>query len=462
MSKIKYRIKIDGKHYQGLKEISKKTGINEGVLNSRIQKGYSLEKAISFPIRKKISINIEGKEYFGWTEISKKIGISDSLLRLRVTKLGWSLEEAVKLPANVIKTSSKKILFRGITYRSQEEFTSKISKESPFSKTTLKIKLAKLKIENPNYTEKDLEDLVFGKNKIIDNGGFLYLISSKITGKQYVGITIRNIEERWKAHKSECNDDRIQSPLKNEMRKFGHENFIIEVIAKVTNSKQLKKLEKEEITSRNTIFPHGLNANIGGTLGARDTETFEFEGTEYRSLTDLARDRGIEPGTLRRRLNQYGMSLEEAVYFEKDLSFEWNGKNYINIISFCKEMNLSYQRFISLRHAGYTLDEIVQRLKEDASCPVCGSKFKKKSSIHKFCSSECKWKWKYKNPKKEEGRCSSNGNRRAIKYQDKEYLSVSEFCRLFNLNRSAFSRFLIKTKYNVEEALNYYKNRKSK
>lgn len=341
--------------------------------------------------KNKIKISIDNKDYLGWTEISKKVGISDSLLRARINKLGWSISDAIK-PVGKIKKHNKSIFFRGTKYTNQEKFIDSIANESRFSKTTIKIKLAKLNKIKTNKSEKDIEKIVFGNNKFIDNGGYLYQIKSIKSGKEYIGITIRNIKNRWKAHISESNDKTIQSPLKNEIRRYGSKNFKIAVIKKSKNIAILKKLENSEIKKRNTLFPNGLNSNLGGTLGAIDKKTFKFENKEYYSLNDLARERNIKYGTLKQRINNYGMSIKKAVYFNKDNSVEYKGKVFKDLKDFSNFLNLEYSRVISLRNYKYTLPEIVKRLKILNKCPICGNKFMKKNVAHKFCSEKCKWK----------------------------------------------------------------------
>ena len=406
--------------------------------------------------RKDIKVFIDGKEYVGWRSISEKTGIDETLLRARVTRLDWSLSDAVNTPTSEVGKTGKSISFQGTDFPTQEEFATVVANQSPFSKNTLKTKLGKLRKQNPDFTEQDLENLVFGKNEIKDEGGFVYLVTSLKTGKQYIGITIRPIKERWKAHQIECSDDRIQSPLKAEMREYGFENFTIEEVGHTDDSKSLKELETKEIMKRNTVFPNGLNSNIGGTLGARDVEVFEFEGVEYRSLSDLARKKGIEPSTLNQRINSYGMNLKDAVYFENDTSVEWKGKTYNNLQAFCDALNLDYRRVISLRASNYSMSEIVERLTQSIQCPICGSMFKRKSSLHKFCSEKCKWKNKARN----KGKTSGSGNKRIIIHKGKTYPSVSNFCKKLRLERSAFNKSLIKFDGNVEDALKHYNNRK--
>ena len=52
------------------------------------------------------------------------------------------------------------------------------------------------------------------------------------------------------------------------------------------------------------------------------------------------------------------------------------------------------------------------------------------------------------------------GNKRKLEFEGKEYPSVSNFCKEYSLDRSAFSKSLIKFDGNVENALEHYKNRK--
>ena len=458
------KIVIDGIEYVGWTAISKAVGVPRKTLSLRVKKkGWSLERAIDTPVSKKQNhprphIVIDGREYKTWKGIAEKIGISESLLRARVQRMGWSLSDAVNTPTSELGKTGNNISFQGQQYSTQENFVAAVADLSPFSKTTLKIKLGELRKQNPDFTEQDLENLVFGKNEIMDEGGFVYLITSLQTGKQYVGITIRTIKERWKAHQSECGDERIQSPLKSEMREYGFDNFTIEQIGRTDNSKSLKELETKEIKKRNTVFPNGLNSNIGGTLGARDVEVFEFEGIEYRSISDLARKKGIEPSTLNQRINSYGMSLKDAVYFEKDTSVELHGRTFSSISDLCEKLNLNYQRVRGLHASGYPLTEIFERLTKFVPCPICGSEFKRKSSLHKFCSEKCKWK----NKELTKGQNSGSGNKREVTYEGQIYPSVSNFCKEHGLNRSTFNRSLIKCEGSVEKALEHYRNRKIK
>ena len=57
---------------------------------------------------------------------------------------------------------------------------------------------------------------------------------------------------------------------------------------------------------------------------------------------------------------------------------------------------------------------------------------------------------------------NNEGNKRKLEYGKKIYPSVSNFCKEQGLDRSAFSKSLIKFDGNVENALEHYRNRKQR
>lgn len=68
---------------------------------------------------------------------------------------------------------------------------------------------------------------------------YIYVITNKINGKQYVGQTSNTIQQRFKEHlyTAKRNEQTRQSPIYRAMRKYGIENFII---------KELEKCSAEE------------------------------------------------------------------------------------------------------------------------------------------------------------------------------------------------------------------------
>jgi len=93
-------------------------------------------------------------------------------------------------------------------------------------------------------------------------GGCLYLLTSP-SGKQYVGITSRTLEQRWREHCTEASAGRRDYPLYASMRKYGSENFKVEVLA-TGDWELLNFMEEVEVKRLRTQVPHGYNLRTGG------------------------------------------------------------------------------------------------------------------------------------------------------------------------------------------------------
>lgn len=96
----------------------------------------------------------------------------------------------------------------------------------------------------------------------------VYKITNKINGKAYIGQTRGSLRVRWLQHiklRSKC------SALKNALKKYGVDNFVIEEIALAINEDQLAELESKYIKEFNTLSPAGYNLTTGGE-GARHSE----------------------------------------------------------------------------------------------------------------------------------------------------------------------------------------------
>lgn len=398
-------------------------------------------------------ITILGNQYT-LGEASKKFGISADVIRARIDRLGWAEEEAVGVVSRD-RQDRKAIVFRGVKYLTQEDFVKSASQISKFSEVTLKIKLAKLnKQKKSDLNEVDLENLVSGVNQFQVEGGWVYLIQCKKIGKSYVGISIRDPLERWKAHISEAYFSKSNSPLKSAIREYGEKSFTVKTIGYYKTNKELKLAEKLEIEKRNTFHPNGLNANRGGTLGALDVKPINFEGKNYRSIAEIARQHGIKRATLHQRINSYGMSLKEAIAFEQDLSITYMDVVYSSKQELCKTLGLPYQRIIGLMNQGFSLEDSIQKITKLIKCLICGKPFLPKTSLNRYCSHKCKFESQY-----QRNRLGSSPapNKKTIIYMGESYESVSELSRVLNVPRSKLSKAINRYE-SVEEAVERAKN----
>lgn len=84
--------------------------------------------------------------------------------------------------------------------------------------------------------------------------GYVYKIINLINNKNYIGITKRTVHKRFLEHciSGNCYIDQ-------EIKKYGINNFTIQIIDYADNSKDLKKLETFYIKELNTLKPKGYN-----------------------------------------------------------------------------------------------------------------------------------------------------------------------------------------------------------
>lgn len=90
---------------------------------------------------------------------------------------------------------------------------------------------------------------------------YIYKITNNVNGKIYIGKTNRSIEERFKEH---CKDylrrDFEKRPLYSAMRKYGVENFSIELVEETNIPEERERYWIEYYGS----FKNGYNATLGG------------------------------------------------------------------------------------------------------------------------------------------------------------------------------------------------------
>ena len=147
----------------------------------------------------------------------------------------------------------------------------------------------------------------------------IYLVTNKLNGKQYVGQTIRPISERWRDH-CRVNDDNY---FHRAIRKYGAENFNVDVIDVAKTEEELDQKEVFWIGKLCTMVPHGYNIKRGGNVsmrglyGGMNPKTrliyqFTLEGgmvNGYWGVSEANRVTGISDTTIRRSLKANGNVL---------------------------------------------------------------------------------------------------------------------------------------------------------
>ena len=92
--------------------------------------------------------------------------------------------------------------------------------------------------------------------------GRIYKITNKENGLIYIGCTINSLEKRFGEHLSRCFTSEYKSKLYNSMKKYGQENFTIELIEEC-DLNIIYETEKKYVEQYDS-YNNGLNSTMGG------------------------------------------------------------------------------------------------------------------------------------------------------------------------------------------------------
>ena len=130
---------------------------------------------------------------------------------------------------------------------------------------------------------------------------YIYQITNKINGKIYIGKTERTVQERWSEHCRDYVKEQCEiRPLYRAMKKYGVENFSIELIEETDNPEEREIFWIEQKGS----FKYGYNATMGGD-GRRyldyDLIVSVFQKTQ--NVTETAKIIGVDIHTVSKVLH---------------------------------------------------------------------------------------------------------------------------------------------------------------
>ena len=129
----------------------------------------------------------------------------------------------------------------------------------------------------------------------------VYVISCKVNGKRYVGITKNTVEERFASHLY-CSQHGIERLLYDAMRKYGEHNFTVSEVCVALSWENACLIEKALIKEFNCKVPTGYNMTDGGegTVGwsapqeVRDVWSEQRKGRTWTQEQNEARSAKIK------------------------------------------------------------------------------------------------------------------------------------------------------------------------
>lgn len=139
---------------------------------------------------------------------------------------------------------------------------------------------------------------------------YIYVITNKINGKQYVGQTTYSIEQRFKEHKKQKNKkDRKHFPLYLAFNKYGVENFIISQLEEC-DDKNLDEREIYWIEKLNT-YHNGYNATTGGKGRCKyDKEKIIKELYKTKCIKETSKNVGCSITTVNQIIKAYNLQID--------------------------------------------------------------------------------------------------------------------------------------------------------
>ena len=191
--------------------------------------------------------------------------------------------------------------------------------------------------------------------------GYIYVITLKETGQQYVGQTMKPVAKRWEDHQKSAIEDRVSNrPLSAAIRKHGPSAFTVEQVATTRSYHDANQRERKWIARLNTKAPNGLNATRGGG-GLSLGRAIEVAGTKYRSIADAARDYNLRPQNITERLGR-GWSIGQAFGLEPEPA---TAKKRGQVVTIAVDGNpITFKSFnAAARYCGISPETAAQRVR---------------------------------------------------------------------------------------------------
>lgn len=151
------------------------------------------------------------------------------------------------------------------------------------------------------------EEALFTPPKFGYNNGVIYVITSLVNGKQYVGLTTTSLKERWQRHLEQI-PRKNASLIHQAIAQDGESNFTLELLDNAASIKELRVKEREWILKLNTLAPNGYNVTLGGEIGGSPGKPTRLPGdlTLYPSVKTaaqaLAQKEGISQEAAEKRI----------------------------------------------------------------------------------------------------------------------------------------------------------------
>lgn len=173
----------------------------------------------------------------------------------------------------------------------------------------------------------------------MNNTYSIYKVTNILTGKSYIGKSSCP-KTRFKSHLYEARAHKHTHYFHRSIRKYGPENFKLEIIDSCMEEEKSYQLEKYWIKKLNTLSPKGFNSNTGGRGGMSNPCV---ETRTKMSVAKLDKTTWNKGKILSLRYHFYNSTKDTKMGAKSkrwELTFSCGKvKTIYNLSSFCKENN---------------------------------------------------------------------------------------------------------------------------
>lgn len=207
--------------------------------------------------------------------------------------------------------------------------------------------------------------------------GKIYKITNKLNGKIYIGQTLKSLEERFQKHcwkTTEKDKYHMNMAIKKAIRKYGKENFTIELIEEV--NQELLDVREIYWISFYDSYNKGYNCTLGGKNGAtrknkltwkEENEVIEAKFLGF-SIKEIGDAYNIDRSTVCNIFKRHDLRMPN----KRNLEDKINKDAFIQFLSTnptCKEIENKFKicrcsvyNYLKKHHIEYNFSKSVQTL----------------------------------------------------------------------------------------------------
>ncbi|UIP27782.1 GIY-YIG nuclease family protein [Photobacterium sp. TLY01] len=366
---------FEGAPFRSMRALSKHVGIPGSTIKGRMKRdNLTAEQAIhAIRATAPSSYEADGKSYPSVAALAMEHSVSPVSLSKLINKCGLDPEAAIsEIKANITKTV---VTVFGVKYTSKSAAARAygICIGTVYSRLRRGMDLEsalKAPINNEKYHHITIQGVY----------GVVYKIVNQVNGKVYIGCT-DDLEKRRKAH-FEDQLKTTERPLYTDIRKYGLNAFIMEVVESYNSRKAMLDGEVEWIEKLNCKTPNGYNLTKGGESGNMRTAV-TIHGQYFQSARIACRYHSQSYESTQMHKRDKKLTWKEAIESKLDSRILINGVHFRSEHAVCKEFNIAKETIHKGLKQGKTYEEIINQSGRPRQVNLNGT-------LHRSIAAACK------------------------------------------------------------------------